>query len=81
MCVSTYTYSSAGLRQKDIEDLRSLLVDTNFYFLLTTIFVSVIHVSSMLSKDIVNHVLFPSHFGVTFLLLVIRGKNPSVTLL
>ncbi|KAA0194737.1 Cleft lip and palate transmembrane protein 1 protein [Fasciolopsis buskii] len=43
ICVSTYTYSSAGLRQKDIEDLRSLLVDTNFYFLLTTIFVSVIH--------------------------------------
>ncbi|THD22854.1 Cleft lip and palate transmembrane protein 1, partial [Fasciola hepatica] len=35
--------SLTGLRPKDIDEVRSLLVDTNFYFLLTTIFVSVFH--------------------------------------
>ncbi|CAL8101450.1 unnamed protein product [Calicophoron daubneyi] len=32
-----------GFKQKDIDDVRQLLVDTNFYFLLTTMFVSVFH--------------------------------------
>ncbi|KAF5397146.1 Cleft lip and palate transmembrane protein 1 [Paragonimus heterotremus] len=35
---------SYGFRQKDIDEVRQLLVDTNFYFLLTTMFVSVFHI-------------------------------------
>ncbi|CAH8542426.1 unnamed protein product [Dicrocoelium dendriticum] len=34
---------SYGFRSKDIDEVRQLLVDTNFYFLLTTMFVSVFH--------------------------------------
>ncbi|TGZ63263.1 hypothetical protein CRM22_007017 [Opisthorchis felineus] len=35
---------SYGFKQKDIDDVRQLFLDTNFYFLVTTMFVSVCHI-------------------------------------